>query len=595
MNGNNIIDWCEANTHSNGFEDFELNDITSGGVHQRGWREFTGASEVVDWSIPPWPTERDQFLVVKKDPAGGDFTMLLSPRLDGAGDGDIEFWSWDMHIGKEDFASLYVEILDICEDSATLVTGTSRDEDGGRTITYGEYPDAANTGLEWRSNIPDPLDPDDVFMYMLQDEAGPHVYTHLASLSSSLDIIPTVVGSNGAPRTYSAGLRIKNLRGETQAFWGPNQDTLLDRIGGDPYDPTFLYMVTGSGYRETQGWQYQTPGNPLIGVRRGGDRQFMIRVNADAVAGNGPSFGSSGTVQFWFDDVRYQTAMDCDRDGMEDHVFLASLWGVGYDQNDDSIPDYCQDCDNDCPTFPIALNEIGCLDPCEISTLGVCDGKAGGNTELDCNNNGIPDICDVDHPDFPDVNPLTDPLPWYGMWYKPFASCFNLCPVAPCDIECFESRLGGGSCDANTNGIPDECEAGADCDSNGCLDAGEIALGWKADADSNGVPDECEPDCNNNGIVDAKDISDATSTDQYPANGALDECCLSAPSGDMDGDGDMDAVDYQLMQRCAGIVAGSYNHTTDPGLRCGCADLNEDGVVDETDVAVFQQVITGPE
>jgi hypothetical protein len=65
--------------------------------------------------------------------------------------------------------------------------------------------------------------------------------------------------------------------------------------------------------------------------------------------------------------------------------------------------------------------------------------------QLDCNGNGIGDVCD-----------LAD----------------------------------GTSFDCNLNSIPDECEA--DCNTNGVPDDCDIANGTSIDADGNGIPDECE-------------------------------------------------------------------------------------------------------
>lgn len=77
----------------------------------------------------------------------------------------------------------------------------------------------------------------------------------------------------------------------------------------------------------------------------------------------------------------------------------------------------------------------------------------------------------------------------------------------------------GTSMDANGNGVPDECE---DCNANGVLDPADIS-GGMPDINGNGIPDECEPDCNNNGSPDERDIRFNISTD-LTGNGIPDEC-----------------------------------------------------------------------
>ena len=94
--------------------------------------------------------------------------------------------------------------------------------------------------------------------------------------------------------------------------------------------------------------------------------------------------------------------------------------------------------------------------------------------------------------------------------------------------------------DCNENGVPDTCDIASgyseDCDGNGVPDECDIAGGGD-DYDGNGVLDACEPDCNGNGVVDACDISCAPGTcDEHPdgcgisldcqPNGVPDECEL---------------------------------------------------------------------
>lgn len=95
--------------------------------------------------------------------------------------------------------------------------------------------------------------------------------------------------------------------------------------------------------------------------------------------------------------------------------------------------------------------------------------------QVDCNDNGVGDVCDIAE---------------------------------------------GISQDCNGNSIADECEE--DCDGNGVPDECDIANG-EADCDGNGILDACESDCNDNGVVDACDIANGTSSDDN-ANGIPDEC-----------------------------------------------------------------------
>jgi hypothetical protein len=95
--------------------------------------------------------------------------------------------------------------------------------------------------------------------------------------------------------------------------------------------------------------------------------------------------------------------------------------------------------------------------------------------QLDCNGNGVGDVCDIDS---------------------------------------------GFSQDCNNNGEADDCEE--DCNENGVPDDCDIADG-EVDCDGNGIPDSCEADCNDNGVVDACDIADGTSEDTNE-NGVPDDC-----------------------------------------------------------------------
>ena len=151
----------------------------------------------------------------------------------------------------------------------------------------------------------------------------------------------------------------------------------------------------------------------------------------------------------------------------------------------------------------------------------------------DCNNNGVPDFCDL---------------------AQGALDCNNNNVLDECEIA------DGSSPDCNGNNIPDECEysAAADCNSNGVLDECDILIGISQDCNINTVPDECEidsgsvADCNSNGVPDTCDYSTETDCN---ANGIIDECdILLGVSEDCDGNDTPDECD---------IAAGSPDENSD--------------------------------
>ncbi|MCH8913855.1 MAG: DUF1028 domain-containing protein [Planctomycetes bacterium] len=89
------------------------------------------------------------------------------------------------------------------------------------------------------------------------------------------------------------------------------------------------------------------------------------------------------------------------------------------------------------------------------------------------------------------------------------------CTPPACELDC------------NNNGVVDSCDIGdgvsGDCNGNGVPDECDTAFGDSVDCDEDSVPDECEPDCNENGTADDCDIADGTSSD-IDGNGIPDEC-----------------------------------------------------------------------
>lgn len=150
---------------------------------------------------------------------------------------------------------------------------------------------------------------------------------------------------------------------------------------------------------------------------------------------------------------------------------------------------------------PAATSEAAML----TVTFGACDCNENGEldaddiaagTSQDCNNNGVPDECDVDPAD-PDGN-------------------------------------GQVSDDCNQNDIPDECDldptdpdgngqVSEDCNANGAPDECEIDEGSTAPGGPFFCQADCEPDCNDNGMPDSCDVAGGTSPD-CNGNGVPDEC-----------------------------------------------------------------------
>ena len=130
--------------------------------------------------------------------------------------------------------------------------------------------------------------------------------------------------------------------------------------------------------------------------------------------------------------------------------------------------------------------------------------------QVDCNENGNPDVCDVAE---------------------------------------------GSSADCDGNGVPDECDL--DCNLNGLPDACDVADGSSPDCNGNGVPDEC-------------DLESGSSLDTN-ANATPDECEPVFRRGDANDDAQVDIADaifmlYSLM--LGGPASGCVDATdaNDDGL-----------------------------
>lgn len=147
--------------------------------------------------------------------------------------------------------------------------------------------------------------------------------------------------------------------------------------------------------------------------------------------------------------------------------------------------------------------------PGESSTVTLGLFKPGAHTSrsamsvgpaavVDCNNNSIPDACDIS------------------------------CAAGGCTEPC------GGFTDCNQNGVPDDPLCESDCNNNGvadecdvgCPDCAAPTPQTSEDCNADQVPDECNADCDEDGIPDACDIPD---TDGDGFEDCVDLCPLSTP------------------------------------------------------------------
>jgi len=305
---------------------------------------------------------------------------------------------------------------------------------------------------------------------------------------------------------------------------------------------------------------------------------------------------------------------DCDMNGTADTC--DTLGGTG-DCDGDSVPDSCElDCNGN--TVP---------DDCDILSM----------TSGDCNGNGVPDECDLTTT-FVNVSTglgspfgagapaslgLTAPFPsgsvvvlnftGYGdlgatneyvdvtlngvpigtLWQSTGAQCVQLSDRIQLSPEVFNAAVGSGAIDilaAATSAVaPFECATSysgigmsyapiVDCNDNGVIDACDISGATSTDFNLNGIADDCEPDCNVNGFPDDYDIVQGTSFD-CNGNTVPDEC-------DTGGGGSPDCNGNTVPDECetdcnANLVPDDCDISS---MTSGDCDVN--GIPDECDLAV---------
>ncbi len=249
---------------------------------------------------------------------------------------------------------------------------------------------------------------------------------------------------------------------------------------------------------------------------------------------------------------------DCNGNGIDDAVEQANCESPGCsdcngngtldgcekfsDCNENSIPDVCELVNNDC-------NQNNVPDDCDI------DGCIKDTSCSDCNENNIPDGCEL--------------------------------PENDCNKNGFLDECENPANDCDGNNVPDECEIeGNDCDNNQIFDACDILFCDSVtcdDCNQNGRPDICdivENDCNKNFIPDECELGgNDCNGNQFP-----DECdiffCTSDPSC-------LDCNNNDIPDGCE-LVENDCNESGVPD-ECELAenDCNDNQIPDECDAVEF--------
>ena len=227
------------------------------------------------------------------------------------------------------------------------------------------------------------------------------------------------------------------------------------------------------------------------------------------------------------------------------------------------------------PASPLHVFVVDCAaigpDCNANSRFDSCDVLEG--TSVDCQNNGVPDECEVDC----DINGIPD----------------------FCDLET------GNALDCNMNGVPDRCDPDCsgdgipddcepDCNANSMPDPCDIQLGTSDDCDTNGVPDDCQEDCNSNMVLDTCDIAMGTSTD-VNFNSIPDECEPAGQTWYVDvnatpGGNGTQAQPFQAIGDAVTVANTGQTIIVADGVYSGLANRN----VDLTGLALDIQSVNGP-
>ena len=280
------------------------------------------------------------------------------------------------------------------------------------------------------------------------------------------------------------------------------------------------------------------------------------------------------------------TLTDTDNDGVCDALDICPGGDDNMDIDNDSIPDFCDDCSilpgtpcddaNVCTTDDVYDANCNCAGTfADADNDGVCDANdicPGGDDNMDADNDNIPDFCDYCSilPGTPcdDANVCTtDDV------YDANCNCVGTIADTDNDGVCDALDIcpgGDDTMDADNDSIPDFCDdcdgsqspatcddgdictvndvldfdcncAGtlADMDNDGVCDALDICPGGddNMDADNDSIPDFCD-DCSILPGTPCDDANVCTTDDVYDAN-----CNCAGTLADTDNDGVCDALD----------------------------------------------------
>ncbi len=240
-------------------------------------------------------------------------------------------------------------------------------------------------------------------------------------------------------------------------------------FGEDRAGWTFKDELVVSGAEEDDGWVES------VAVSEDGTTVLVGTPYADFLAENSGAIHAFVQVA---DDEWVSSAEPLVPDGTEDEYFGDSVvlrnhmavvgapqWDVGGIEDAGRVFAFR---DDDC-------NRNGIRDALDMSEGTSTDANCNGRpdecdtgADADCNENLIPDFCDILYATSEDCNENAIP--------------------DECDIE------SGASGDCNANETPDECEAGgeSDCNYNLVPDLCDVFDGDSDDCNENSVPDECE-------------------------------------------------------------------------------------------------------